>query len=80
MPALIAVDPGEAVVRIAAFEKAFDDVFLDAAPEPVIRLQLGRMPGRTLVQRARARLARPVHPAPGSLRRMRAALHAASNA
>ena len=59
MPAMVAVDPGEAVLRIAAFEESSDDIFLDATPEAAVRLQLGRMPGGTLVQRGRARRARP---------------------
>ena len=80
MPALIAVDPGEAVLRIAAGEEAFDDVFLDATPEAAARPQLRRMPGGTLIQGRRARLARPVDPPTGGLRSMRAPLHARNNA
>ena len=80
MPALIAVDPREAVLRVAAGEEPFDDIDFDAPPEPATSLQLGRMPGGALIQRRRARFARPVHPASGSLRRMRAPLHATSNA
>ena len=49
MPALIAVDPREAVLRIAAFEEPFDDTFLDATAEPAARLQLRRMPGGALI-------------------------------
>jgi hypothetical protein len=33
------------LLRIAACEESFDDIFLDAAPEPAARPQLGRMPG-----------------------------------
>jgi len=40
VPALIAVDPGRAVVRIAAFEEALDDVFLDAAAQAIGGLQV----------------------------------------
>jgi hypothetical protein len=32
VPALIAVNPGEAVLRFTAFEEPFDDTFLDATP------------------------------------------------
>jgi len=46
VPALIAVNPGEAVL-VAAFEEPFDDFFLDVTDEPATRLQLGRMPGVT---------------------------------
>ena len=53
MLALIAVDPGEAVLRIAAFEEPPDDVLLDAAAEAAARSQLGRMPGGALEERAR---------------------------
>jgi hypothetical protein len=73
---MVAVDPGEPVLRIAACEEPFDDIFLDAAPEPAARPQLGRMPGSALIKRRRARLARPVYPASGRLRRMHASLHA----
>lgn len=80
MSALIAVDPGEATLRIAAGEEAFDDIDFDAPPEPATRFQFGRMPGGALVERARARLARPVDRASGHLGRMRARLHDLSNA
>ena len=56
MPAMVAVDPGEPVLRIAACEEPFDDIFLDAAPEPAARPHLGRMPGGALIKRRRARL------------------------
>jgi hypothetical protein len=49
VPALAAVNPGEAVLRVAAFEEPFDDTFLDATAEPATRLQLGRMPGGALI-------------------------------
>ena len=49
MPALIAVNPGEAVLRVTAFEEPFDDTFLDATAEPATRLQLGRTPGGALI-------------------------------
>jgi len=42
MPALVAVDPGEAVLRIAAGEEAFDDVLLDAAAEAAGKPTAGR--------------------------------------
>jgi len=48
-PALIAVNPGEAVLRVAAFEEPFDDALLDATAEPATRLQLRRMPGGALI-------------------------------
>jgi hypothetical protein len=32
-PALIAANPGEAVLRVAAFEEPFDDALLDATAE-----------------------------------------------
>jgi hypothetical protein len=57
---------------IAAFEEPPDDMLLDAAPKPAARPQLGCMPCGALMQRRRARLARPVHPARGRLRRMQA--------
>ena len=44
MPALIAVDPGEAALRIPASEEPFDDIYFDATPEPATRLQFMRMP------------------------------------
>ena len=49
MPALIAVNPAKAVLRVAAFEEPFDDTFLDATAEPATRLQLRRMPGGALI-------------------------------
>ena len=70
MPALVAVDSGEAVLRVAAGKEPFDDIYFDATPEPATRLQFMRMPGGALVERARVRLARPVYPASGSLRRI----------
>jgi hypothetical protein len=51
MQALVAVDPGEAMLRIAAGEEPLDDIDFDAPPEPATRLQLGRMPGGALIQR-----------------------------
>jgi hypothetical protein len=47
--ALIAVNPGKAVLRVAAGEESFDDIFLDVTAEPAARLQLGRMPGGALI-------------------------------
>jgi hypothetical protein len=43
VPALRAIEPGKAVVRIAAFEKPLDDVFLDSACEAVAAFQLRRV-------------------------------------
>lgn len=34
MPTGIAIDSRKAVARIAALEEAFDDLFLDGAPQP----------------------------------------------
>ncbi len=53
---MVAVDPGESVLRIAAFEEPFDDILLDVASEPAARFQLRRMPGGILIKRRRARL------------------------
>src|SRR5438128_2592361 len=78
MPAMGAVDPSEPVPRIAACEKPFDDTFLDMTSEPAARLQLGRMPGGTLIQRRRAQIARPVDPA--AWRNGVSTAHPASNA
>jgi hypothetical protein len=69
MPAMVAVDPGEAVLRIAAGEESPDDVLLDAAAEAAFRPQFRRMPGGAPVQRARAWFAWPIYPASGSLQR-----------
>jgi len=43
------LNPGEAVLRVAAFEEPCDDTFLDATAEPATRRQLGRMPGGALI-------------------------------
>lgn len=80
MTALVAVDPGETVLRVAAGEEPRDDVLLDVTLEPAACLQFWRVPGGALMQRRRARLARPVNPSTSGLRRMRASLHASSNA
>ncbi len=80
MAAIPAAQPGKAMMRVAAFEEALDDVLLDAAREAIARFQLRRLPDRTLVECARVWLARPVNPAARSLRRMRASLHDTSNA
>lgn len=65
MTAMVAVDPGETELRVAAGEEPPDDVLLDAAPETAARSQLRCVPGGALVQRRRARLARPLYPATG---------------
>jgi hypothetical protein len=44
MPVLVAVDPGEAMLRHAAFKEAPDDVLFDAAHETDIRVRVSRMP------------------------------------
>ena len=80
VPALPAAQSREAVVRIAAFEETLDDVFLDAARECAPCLQLRRVPHRTPVQSARARIARPVRACLRRAPRYFGDLHAAGNA
>lgn len=80
VPATAAVDPGETMLRVAAFEEPPDDVLLDAAPEPAARPQFRSMPDDALVQSRRARFARSEYPSRGGLCRMHALLHASSNA
>jgi hypothetical protein len=56
VPALVAVDPGEAMLRIAALEEPPDDVVLDAAPETAVRLQVStETTSGILLQRKRIR-------------------------
>jgi len=38
---LIAVNPGEAVLRVAGFEEPFDDTFLDRTAEPATAFRSG---------------------------------------
>jgi len=51
---MVTVDPGEAVLRITAFEEPPDDVLLDTAAEAAACLQFRRVPGSALVERAGA--------------------------
>jgi len=65
VPALVAPDAGEAVVRIAALDVAIDHPPFDRASQAPRRAQLrGTAPG-ALPQRAGARVARPIQ-APGA--------------
>ncbi len=80
MAAIAAAQPGEAVMRIAAFEEALDDVLLDPAHEAAARLQLRRVPYSALIERVRAHVARAVRPAAEGLRHRFAFVHASSNA
>ena len=48
------------MVRIAKFEKAGNDLFLDQAPQPPLEAKLPDMALGAMIQRARARLAWPV--------------------
>lgn len=51
MPAMVAVDPGEAVLRISAGDESPDDVFFDTAAKAAARSQFRRMPGSALAER-----------------------------
>ena len=63
MSAGIAVDPGKAVVWVAAGEEALKRLLFDRAPQRAGRPQLARVTARALPQRACARIARAVEAA-----------------
>ncbi len=63
MAAGIAVDAGEAVVRVAALNETLDHPFLERASKAPGRAQLPCVAHGTLVERARAWLARAINTA-----------------
>jgi len=60
VPTGIAVDAREAVVRIAAFEKAVDDLVFHRAVQARCTAQLTGVPDHAPVERARARVVRAI--------------------
>ena len=63
MPAFRAIDPRKPVVRIAAFQEAIDDALFEQPLQPPLESQFGHVAIGALVERARARVARPIHTA-----------------
>lgn len=65
VPAGVAVDAREALVRVAACDETLDDLLLDRAPNSARLAQFPRMAPRALPKRATPRVARAIEPAPG---------------
>ena len=63
MPAGVAANAGETVMRVAAFDEASDGPLLHLALKPPGGSQFLRMAYDALVKGARARVARPIDPA-----------------
>ena len=60
-----AIDPCEPVVRIAAFEEALDDALFEQPLQASLGAQFRQVAIGALIERARARPARPIHAACG---------------
>ena len=69
MAALRAINPRKSMVRIATFEKAGNDLFLDQAPQPALGAKFTDMAPGALIKRARARIAWPVRSSAGRIDR-----------
>jgi len=63
VPASRAIDSREPVVRIAAFQEAIDDALRKQPLQPPLGSQFGHVAIGALVERARAGVARAIHPA-----------------
>ena len=63
MPAGVAANAGETVMRVSAFDEAAYGRLFDRALKPPGRAQLPDVAYDALVQRARPRIARPIDPA-----------------
>ncbi len=73
MPALVAIDPRETFVEVAAVEKSFQGILLNCAANGSRRSQLIRVSADALIERTLAGLPWAVDPAGG----IGAGLHAA---
>ena len=65
MTAVGTIDPRESVVRIAAFQEALDDALFEQPLQASLGAQFRQVAIGALIERARARPARPNHAACG---------------